>query len=203
MIAAATARMMSSSSVARRTVGAVRTIAVGTDMLTTAVSLQKARPWYNSDAEGSNLAADNAVSLKDLFSNKTVALFGVPAPFTGTCTNEHYPGYQALADDLTAAGVDEIVCYAVSDPYAHAAWRKAMGNDDSKITFLADPESTFAEAYGVAKSYEAVNLGDRSIRFSMLVHNGQVVNSYQVEDAAADASTLLADLKELNESLAA
>jgi peroxiredoxin len=78
-----------------------------------------------------------------------------------------------------------------------------MGNDDSKITFLADRESTFAEAYGVAKTYEAVNLGDRSIHFSMLVHNGQVVNFYQVEDAAADAATLLADLKELNESLAA
>jgi peroxiredoxin len=208
MITTANATRMLSSSVARRAVACgrpqqVRTIAVGTDMLSTAVALQKARPWHNSAAEGSNLAVDNAVTLKDLFANKTVAIFGVPAPFTGTCTNEHYPGYQALAAAFCAAGVDEIVCYAVADPYAHAGWSRAMGNDDSQITFLADPAGTFAEAYGVAHAYDAVSLGARSIRFSMLVHDGNVVNFHKVEDAAGDAATLLEDLKELKESLAA
>ena len=37
----------------------------------------------------SNQAADNAVPLKKLFAGRKVALFGVPAPFTGTCTQEH------------------------------------------------------------------------------------------------------------------
>lgn len=156
-----------------------RNISVGTDMISTAISLQKARPWYMSEEEGSNLAKDNAVTMKDLFANKVVALFGVPAPFTGTCTNEHYPGYKALADDLKAAGVDEIVCYSVSDPYAHRGWSRALDNDDAKITFLADPDRSFAKAYGVEATYNEASLGERSIRFSMLVNNGTVVNFHK------------------------
>ena len=54
----------------------------------------------------SNLAVDNAVTMSDLFKGRTVALFGVPAPFTGTCTMAHYPPYQKLQDEFLAKGVD-------------------------------------------------------------------------------------------------
>ncbi len=70
------------------------------------------------DDKNSNLADDNAVSMEDLFKGKKVVVFGVPAPFTGTCTNAHYPPFKALQDDFKAKGVDEIVCYSVADPYA-------------------------------------------------------------------------------------
>jgi len=67
----------------------VRSIAIGTDMVSSVISLQKARPWYMCAEEGSNKAADNAVTLRELFGrDKTVAMFGVPAPFTGTCTRK-------------------------------------------------------------------------------------------------------------------
>ena len=181
----------------------IRSISVGTDMISTAISLQKARPWHMTPEEGSNLDKDNAVTMKELFSNKVVAVFGVPAPFTGTCTNEHYPGYKALADDFKAAGVDEIVCYSVADPYAHRGWSRILDNDDSKITFLADPDGSFAKAYGVDTVYEGVGLGARSIRFSMLVNNGTVINFRKVDDALNDAETLLSELKDMNENLAA
>ena len=66
-----------------------RSISIGTDMASSAISLQKPRPWYMCADEGSNQAKDNAVTLKELFGrDKTVAVFGVPAPFTGTCTRE-------------------------------------------------------------------------------------------------------------------
>lgn len=81
-------------------------ITVGTDMTSSVISLQKARPWYMSTKEGSNLAAENAVTMKDLFQARTVVFFGVPAPFTGTCTQEHYPGYKKAAEAFQAAGVD-------------------------------------------------------------------------------------------------
>lgn len=177
----------------------VRTIMIGTDMISSVVALQKCRPWYMSEKEGSNLAADNVVTLKELFADKTVALFGVPAPFTGTCTNEHYPGYQALADELLASGADEIVCYAVSDPYALHAWAKALNNDFKKIRFLAD-DGTFAKAYGVDVNYDVVSLGDRSKRFSMIVSKGRIATFRIVDDALADAETLLKELKELKEN---
>ena len=180
-----------------------RSIMVGTDMLSSAITLQRARPWYMSAEEGSNLAKDNALTMKELFKDKTVVMFGVPAPFTGTCTNEHYPGYKALAEDFKAEGVDEIVCYSVADPYAHHGWSQALKNDHSSISFLADPDSQFAKAYGVDKTYDDFSLGARSIRFSMLVHDGTVINFREVQDAAADAETMLGDVKDMNENMAA
>lgn len=176
-----------------------RTISVGTDMKSSNISLQKARPWYRCDDAGSNKAVDNAVPLKELFENRTVAVFGVPAPFTGTCTHEHYPGYNKFADDILSSGCDEIICYSVADPYAHDGWQNSLGNDTSKITFLADPDSSFAKTYGVDAKYDDTSLGDRSIRFSMLVVDGEVFAFRHVKDAKADAETLLGELKMIKE----
>jgi peroxiredoxin len=170
-----------------------RDISVGTNMMASSdVTLQKSRPWYASDAEGSILAKDNAVSMKDLFESKTVALFGVPAPFTGTCTNEHYPPYKTLAEDLKKQGIDEIVCYSVSDPYALHEWSVALKNDPAHITFLADLGAEFAKKFGVDAVYDDTSLGLRSTRFSMIVQNGVVAAFHNVEDASMDAETLLA-----------
>jgi peroxiredoxin len=174
-----------------------KSISTGTDLLSSSIVLHKAHPWYESDAEGSNLAADNAVSLKDLFENKTVAVFAVPAPFTGTCTLAHYPGYKENADAFLKSGCDEIVCLSVSDPYANAAWAKSMGNDDSKIKFYSDPDGAFIKAHGLEMDAAAVSLGSRSQRFSMIVKNGKVSKFRLVDDAVADAKTLLEELSAL------
>ena len=177
-----------------------RSISIGTDMISSVISLQKARPWYMTDADGSNQAVDNAVTMKELFEGRTVAIFGVPAPFTGVCTNAHYPPYQELADSLMSNGIDKIVCYSVSDPYAMDGWQRALKNDPEKIQFLADPDSTFANAYGVDAKYESCSLGSRSIRFSMIVKDGIVTTFQEVEDAASDAANLLDSIKEISEA---
>lgn len=178
-----------------------RGISIGTDMISSIISLQKARPWFVNESDGSNQAVDNSITLRDLFHGKTVALFGVPAPFTGTCTHEHYPGYKALSKDFLVSGCDQVVCYAVADPYAHNGWQTALGNDPQQITFLADPDATFARTYGVDKTYDDVSLGERSIRFSMIVEDGTVSVFRRVEDdAAQDAQELLQHLRELKES---
>lgn len=194
-------RLQRGLSLGKSSLQQTRSIAVGTDMLSSVISLQKAHPWYTNDKEGSNLAADNTVTCKELFDGKTVALFGVPAPFTGTCTLEHYPGYKKLADDIKKAGADEIICYAVSDPYAHDGWSKSMGNDETKIKFYADPDGSFAKAYGIDANYDVVSLGLRCQRFSMIVKDGVVKNFRLVTcDADQDASMLLKELEELNEN---
>jgi peroxiredoxin len=176
-----------------------RNIAVGTNMISASsdVTLQQARPWYANDTEGSNMAVDNAISMKDLFAGKTVAIFGVPAPFTGTCTNEHYPPYKALAGELKKAGADEVICYTVSDPYAHNGWGVSLQNNNDDIRFLADPDASFAKAFEVDNMYAAASLGLRSKRFSMLVQDGVVKCFNFVDKASEDADTLLADLKKL------
>mmetsp|Transcript_5272 Transcript_5272/g.11643 ORF Transcript_5272/g.11643 Transcript_5272/m.11643 type:complete len:215 (-) Transcript_5272:100-744(-) len=176
-----------------------RSISMHTDMLSSVITLQAARPWSMSE---SNLASDHAITLKELFADKRVVLFGVPAPFTGTCSLEHYPGYQELAVSMKEEhGVDEIVCYAVADPYAHHGWSQALKNNNDHITFLADPDATFAKAYGVDAVYDEVSLGQRSTRFSMVVDDGQVVLFRTVTDNAKDdAKLILEGLEELNEA---
>ena len=179
-----------------------RTIMVGTDMLSSATPLQEARPWYRCEEKGSNAAADNMVHLHELFKDKTVVVFGVPAPFTGTCTHEHYPGFKQNADRLKEEGCDEIICYSVSDPYSLNGWSQSLGNDDSKIRFLADPDASFAMAYGVDRLYKDCSLGLRSERFSMIVVDG-IVNTFRiVKDASTDADEMVNDLKEINENMA-
>jgi len=177
-------------------------IAVGTNLANDkVVTLQAARPWRSSE-EGSNKAVDNARSMSDVFGNggsiqKKVVLFGVPAPFTGTCTHEHYPPYQRLAKEFKQAGVQELICYAVSDPYAHHAWALSLHNDFDQITFLADPTAEFAKAHGLDKVFDEASLGLRSKRFSMLVDNGVVKSFHIVDKASEDASVLLKEAKEL------
>eukprot|EP00584_Thalassiosira_punctigera_P001274 CAMPEP_0172525820 /NCGR_PEP_ID=MMETSP1067-20121228/841_1 /TAXON_ID=265564 ORGANISM="Thalassiosira punctigera, Strain Tpunct2005C2" /NCGR_SAMPLE_ID=MMETSP1067 /ASSEMBLY_ACC=CAM_ASM_000444 /LENGTH=200 /DNA_ID=CAMNT_0013309189 /DNA_START=60 /DNA_END=662 /DNA_ORIENTATION=+ len=170
----------------------VRLISVGTDLTSSPAAWQRSRPWHLTDADGSNLASDNAVSMTDLFRGRKVAVFGVPAPFTGTCTNAHVPGYKALADEFGRRGVDEVVCYSVTDPYAHHNWAEAMGVDKNKISFMADVDGSWAKENELDRDYTGASLGVRSSRFSMMVEDG-VVKSFNadVEDAEGDAAVLL------------
>ena len=172
----------------------IRSISIGTDLTTSTATWEQSRPWYMDDDSGSNLAADNALSMSDLFSGRKVAVFGVPAPFTGTCTTAHVPAYKELADDFKAKGIDELICYSVTDPYAHFNWAKAMDVDLSKITFLADVDCEWAKEYELDRDYSAASLGVRSARFSMVVNNGVVQSFNEVEDAAGDAAVLLGQI---------
>jgi peroxiredoxin len=79
-------------------------------------------------------------------------------------------------------------------------WQVALGNDSNKISFLVDPDATFAKAFGVDREYHECSLGLRSKRFSMIVSNG-IVNSFKiVEDAAKDAEELLKELRDIREN---
>ena len=51
----------------------------------------------------------------------------------------HLPGYIEKAGEFKSAGVDEIICTAVNDPFVFAAWGKSSGAD-GKITMLADTQ---------------------------------------------------------------
>ena len=177
------------------------------------VSLQRARPW---SSEKSNKASDNIVSLRELFLDRKVAFFAVPAPFTGTCTTEHVPGYQALADQFYTKGINEIVCYSVACPYAlpafdarfqsdltltfratryaHYNWALAMGVDLKKISFLADPSSEVATSWHMDQDLSDYSLMKRSKRFSMIVDNGRVTAFQLVTNSKDDAKVLLSQV---------
>lgn len=73
------------------------------------------------------------------------------------------------------------------------------GGGDDDITFLADPDASFAIAYGIDRRYDDYSLGLRSERFRMIVVDGVVTNFALVENAASDAQEMLRELRELQE----
>ncbi len=126
------------------------------------------------------------VASATLFGGRKVALFAVPGAFTPTCHNTHVPSFVKAAHDLSAKGVDEIVCISVNDPFVMKAWGEATGATAAGISMLADPESAFTTAIGMEFSAPPVGLMARSRRYSMFVENG-VVKVLNVEDSPGQA----------------
>jgi peroxiredoxin len=124
---------------------------------------------------------------------KTIAIFGLPGAFTPTCSAKHVPGYVATADALKKAGVDEIWCVSVNDPFVMGAWGRDQ-KTAGKVRMMADGSAVFANATGLTLDLTARGMGVRSQRYSMLVKDG-VVQSLNVEAPGkfevSDAGTLL------------
>jgi peroxiredoxin len=100
-------------------------------------------------------------------------------------------------DALKAAGVDEVWCLSVNDPFVMGAWARDQ-KTQGKIRMLADGSAAFAQAAGMVLDLTARGLGLRSQRYSMLVKDGKVATlnvdapgKYEVSDGA----TLLAQAK--------
>ncbi|WP_373355607.1 peroxiredoxin [Pseudoroseicyclus sp. CXY001] len=126
------------------------------------------------------MGEDGPESLKLETAGRKIAIFGLPGPFTGTCTTAHVPSFQRNADAFAEKGVDEIYCVAVSDAFVMKAWAESMGAD--RITFLADPASDFTKAIGLNFTAPPVGFYDRSKRYSMLVEDG-VVKAVNLEES--------------------
>ena len=137
--------------------------------------------------------ATNPVKVKDAAAGKTIALFGLPGAYTPTCSAKHVPGYVAKADDLKKAGVDEIWCISVNDPFVMGAWGRDQ-KTAGKVRMMADGSAAFANATGLTFDLTARGMGVRSQRYSMLVKDG-VVKSLNIEGPGkfevSDADTLL------------
>jgi peroxiredoxin len=141
----------------------------------------------------------NSFPIDQLTAGKTIALFALPGAFTPTCSAKHVPGFVAKADELKAAGVDEIWCVSVNDPFVMGAWARDQGTQ-GKVRMLADGSAEFTRATGLTLDLTARGMGLRSNRYSMLVQDG-VVKTLNVEApgqfAVSDAETLLAQARAL------
>jgi peroxiredoxin len=123
----------------------------------------------------------------DFAAGRRVVIFGVPGAFTGTCSNNHLPGFLEHLDEIKAKGIDEIAVIAVNDPFVMKAWGVQTGGL-GKIAFLADGSAFFAKAAGLDLDLSERGLGVRSKRYSMVVDNG-VVTSLNIEETPATAET--------------
>jgi peroxiredoxin len=148
------------------------------------------------EGEGCSLGP-NSFDIEKATAGKTVAIFALPGAFTPTCSAQHVPGYVAKADELKAAGVDEVWCVSVNDAFVMGAWGRDQ-KTAGKVRMMADGSAAFTHAVGLVFDLTAKGFGVRSQRYSMLVKDG-VVKSLNVEAPGkfevSDAATLLAQAK--------
>jgi peroxiredoxin len=139
----------------------------------------------------------NTFELDKLTAGKKIAVFGLPGAFTPTCSAKHVPGYVQKADEFAKAGIDEIWCISVNDPFVMGAWGRDQ-KTAGKVRMMADGSGDFAKATGLTFDLTARGMGVRSQRYSMLVEDG-VVKSLNIEAPGkfevSDADTLLAQAK--------
>lgn len=139
----------------------------------------------------------NNFQVADLAKGKKIAVFAVPGAFTPTCSEQHLPGFIAKADEFKAAGVDEIWCVAVNDPFVMGAWGKSL-NVNGKVRLLADGSAVWTKALGLEFDLTSKGLGVRSKRFSALLEDG-VVKQLNIDNDGglhtSDADTLLKQVK--------
>lgn len=142
---------------------------------------------------------DNAFAIDALVAGKRLAIFGLPGAFTPTCSARHVPGYVELAEELKAAGVDEIWCVSVNDAFVMGAWARDQ-KTAGKVRMMADGSAEFARATGLTLDRTANGMGIRLCRHSMYVVDG-VVRLLNVEAPGklevSDAQTLLSQIKAL------
>ena len=151
-----------------------------------------------SEVEGNGCSiGPNPVDIAKAAAGKTVAVLAVPGAFTPTCSAKHVPSYLQNYDAMKAAGVDEIWCLSVNDPFVMGAWARDQ-KTDGKVRMLADGDAAFAKATGLTLDLTGKGLGLRSNRYSMLVKDGKVA-TLNVEAPGkfevSDGATLLAQAK--------
>ena len=161
-------------------------------------SLPEATLMEFSEVEGNGCSiGPNPVPVSKATAGKTIALFAVPGAFTPTCSAKHVPSYLEKFGELKAAGIDEIWCVSVNDPFVMGAWARDL-KSAGKVRMLGDGDGAFTKATGLTLDLSARGLGLRSNRYSMLVKDGKVV-TLNVEAAGkfevSDAATILAQAK--------
>jgi peroxiredoxin len=142
----------------------------------------------------------NTFDLAKETAGKTIAIFGLPGAYTPTCSAKHVPGFVQQADALKAAGVDEIWCISVNDPFVMGAWGREQ-KSGGKVRMMADGSADFAKATGLTLDLTSRGMGVRSQRYSMLVVDG-VVKTLNIEGPGkfevSDAATMLEQAKAAN-----
>ena len=124
------------------------------------------------------------LSSTELFKGRKVVLFALPGAFTPTCSTAHVPGFVAKLKDFKNAGIDDVVCLSVNDPFVMDAWQQAEKAEG--LRFVADPYGAFTEAMGMSIDHRDAGLGVRSWRYSMLVNDGTIDSMFIEPDVPGD-----------------
>lgn len=151
------------------------------------------------------------LSSDEIFKGKRVVLFALPGAFTPTCSSTHLPRYEALHDDFTKLGVDQVICLSVNDAFTMFQWGKQLGAKN--VFLLPDGNAEFTRKMGMLVDKSNLGFGMRSWRYSMVVDDGVIEQMFVEPDfgdncptdpfEVSDADTMLKYLKSKQSAQAA
>lgn len=127
------------------------------------------------------------IALKDITTGKKVVIFGLPGAFTGTCSTAHMPSFVNNMDKLRDAGVAEVICVSVNDPFVLDAWSRDTGAGAAGIHLLGDAEATFTKEIGMAFNAPSKGFINRSMRYALIAYDN-VVQTLNIENSPGECS---------------
>jgi len=113
------------------------------------------------------------VDLQKEIGTKKALIIGVPAAFSGTCTQQHLPGFFKQLGELRQKGIQEIYVISVNDPFVMNAWKDSFGVDSS-VRFLSDPQGAWVKAARLDWDATSIMGNKRSKRFVAVIDDGAV-----------------------------
>ena len=130
------------------------------------------------------------VSSDELFGSESnprrVVLFSLPGAFTPTCSTYQLPGFEKLAGDFAAAGIDDIYCMSVNDSFVMNKWAQICVDGGLKaVKVVPDGSGEFTEKVGMLVDKDNLGFGKRSWRYAAVIKNG-VVEQWFEEPGKSD-----------------
>jgi peroxiredoxin len=107
------------------------------------------------------------ISTSDLFSGKRVVFFSPPGAFTPVTSDQQLPGFEDYYQRFVDAGVDDVYCICVNDPYVMYNWGLSQGVQNVKLIsdgngYLTGSLQMLVQKMNVGENY-------RSWRYAALV----------------------------------
>jgi len=153
----------------------------------------------NNAIEGDNPFEWKDLTSDEIFKGKRVVVFSLPGAFTPTCSTSHLPRYEELYQEFK----DQGICLSVNDAFVMYQWGRTQGAKN--VFLLPDGSGEFARKMGMLVDKSNLGFGLRSWRYSMLVDDGEIVNTFAEEGfvencptdpfEVSDADTMLGYLK--------
>lgn len=142
------------------------------------------------DASLVTMGADGpeTVSLAERLAGRRVVVFALPGAFTGPCSTSHIPSFIRTADAFRAAGIDEIICISVNDPFVLKAWGESTGATAAGITLMGDADGSMTKGLGLDFTAPPIGLYGRSNRYAAVVEDGVVTHLNLDAPGACDIS---------------
>lgn len=121
---------------------------------------------------GSNPFRWQDMATDDYFKGRRVVVFSLPGAFTPTCSTYQLPGFESLADEMRANGVQDIYCISVNDSFVMNRWAQAQGLKNVKV--IPDGSGAFTDAMGMLVRKDNLGFGLRSWRYAAVIDDGRI-----------------------------